>query len=89
MKYAGLNPKAFGLAGGILWGAGVLVLALWAGQNPEAWGGALTELVTWLGQFYKGLEPSTQGAVAGGLWGFVDAGVGCWVFAWLYNKLNK
>ena len=85
MKYAGLNPKAFGLAGGILWGAGVVITALFA----ISVGGVLADFVTWMGEFYKGYDVSAQGALIGGIWGFVDAGIACWIFAWLYNKFNK
>lgn len=84
MKYGGLNPKAFGLAGGILWGLAALIMGLWAAQ-----GGPISDLVTWMGQFYKGFDATTQGAIIGGIWGFLDAGIGCWIFAWLYNRFNK
>jgi len=83
MKYAGLNPKAFGLAGGLLWAAGALIMGLWAAS-----GGPVADLVTWMGQFYKGYDATTGGAVMGAIWGFLDAGIGCWIFAWLYNRFN-
>lgn len=84
MKHATLNVKAFGIAGGILWGAGVLFLGLWAMST-----GTGAEIVTWFGQYYKGYDATLAGSIIGGIWGFFDAGIGCLIFAWLYNWLLK
>ena len=75
-----LNKKAFGLAAGILWGAGVLlatILAMIVGGG---------EHLALLSKFYIGYNVSSVGAVAGLVWGFVDGFIGGWLLAWIYNK---
>lgn len=76
-----LNPKAAGLAFGILWAAGVLIIALIAMTN-----GYGSEMIQSLGTVYLGLEATVTGAIIGAIWGFVDAFIGAYLFAWLYNK---
>jgi len=78
-----LDAKAFGLAGGILWAAVCFLLGLSA---MSGWG---AEWVTLLANIYKGYNATFGGAIIGALWGFVDAFIGLWIFAWLYNKLAK
>jgi hypothetical protein len=78
-----LDKKAFALAGGILVALGIFIgtiIATYIGYGKELLGFMV---------IYPGYSVSITGAVIGGLWGFVDAGIGCWVFAWLYNKLAK
>ena len=77
-----LNPKAFGLACGILWGLAIFVATIWlilAGYQGR--------LISTIDHFYFGYSFSYGGAVIGGIWGFVDGLIGGFVFAWLYNKL--
>ena len=50
------------------------------------WGRALQEIMASL---YIGYKPTFLGSIIGGIWGFVDAGIGGIVVAWLYNKLAK
>lgn len=76
-----LDPKACGLAFGVLWGAGVLFM------------GILAFITTWAQPFvkvlsvmYVGYSVSIVGVLIGTVWGFIDAFLGGWVFAWLYNK---
>ena len=76
-----LNPKALGLALGILWGAGVLFMGLLA--MVCGWAQPMVDV---LSVMYLGYSASILGALIGTLWGFVDAFVGGWVLAWLYNK---
>lgn len=78
-----LNVQAFGLAAGIFWGVGVFLFAFLA----PVWGA--TEVIDWLAKFYLGYGSDFTGALIGGLWGFADAGIGCAIFAWLYNKLAQ
>ena len=79
-----LDIKAFSLAGGILWSAGVFIMGL------SAMGcGYCYKFVAWLGNFYLGYSASVVGSIIGAVWAFVDAGIGCAIFAWLYNKLTK
>jgi hypothetical protein len=76
-----LNAKAFALAGGVLWG-----LAMFAGTLIVVQTGYADQFFGLFVNAYPWYEVSLQGAVIGALWGFVDAGIGCWVFAALYNK---
>lgn len=76
-----LNAMAMGLAFGVLWAAGVLIIALLATYN-----GYGSEMVASLGTVYLGLEATLTGALIGAVWGFVDAFIGGYVLAWLYNK---
>lgn len=80
MKYAKLSPKGFGLAGGTLFALAFFFLALWvmAGNSGQ-------EVIDFTSQFYLGYKASLSGAVVGAFWGFLDAGIGCWLFAKLYN----
>jgi hypothetical protein len=75
-----LNVKAFALAGGTLWAAAAFLLALTALWFD--WG---TEFVDLIGTIYIGYEATVVGALVGAIWGFVDVGIACVVFAWLYN----
>lgn len=81
MKSNMLNAKAMGLALGILWAAGVLVATLVAMSN-----GYGAEFIESLGKVYLGLDLTLGGAIVGAIWGFVDAFIGGYVLAWLYNK---
>jgi len=38
---------------------------------------------------YLGYTPTVLGSIIGGIWGFVDAGIGGLLLAWLYNKFLK
>lgn len=81
---AKLNVKAFGIACGITWGAGILIMGIV--NMFTGWGGIW---VTLMGSVYLGYKATFLGAVTGALWGFVDAGIGGLVLAWLYNKFTK
>lgn len=76
-----LNVKAFALACGILWAVCAFILGL------LAMNGYAEAFVTLIGSGYLGYEASMPGALIGAAWGFFDAFIGGWVFAWLYNKL--
>jgi len=79
-----LNTKAFGLACGVLWGGSMFVLGIF--DTVSTWGdtwGALMATV------YLGYKPTILGSLIGGIWGFIDAGIGGLVLAWLYNKFSK
>lgn len=79
-----LDPKAFGLTCGILWGAGLFSLTWWImafeGPSPKPTG---------LSRLYRGYKISPAGSVIGLVWGFADAFVGGLTFAWLYNRLAR
>ncbi len=77
-----LDVKAFGIACGLIWGIGLLVLTWWIiafeGQTGE---------MTLIGRVYRGYTVSAGGSLIGMCWGLVDGLFGGIVFAWLYNRL--
>ncbi|OGC03845.1 hypothetical protein A2276_08345 [candidate division WOR-1 bacterium RIFOXYA12_FULL_43_27] len=77
-----LDPLKFGLSAGIIWGIGVFMMALIAKETSYGIG-----FVSALGKIYIGEGPTFLGAILGMIYGFFDAGIGFFVFAWLYNKL--
>ncbi len=78
-----LNVKAFALAGGVLWGASMFIITWWI-----MWFTGDTSDPTIVGKFYYiGYSISPRGSAIGALYGFFDAGIGCAIFAWLYNKI--
>jgi len=79
-----LNPKNFGLAGGILWGLGMLVLTLISVGTGYA-----TGFLSAIANLYPGYSISLLGSVIGLIYGFIDAFIGLYIFAWLYNWLEK
>ena len=78
-----LDTKAFGLAGGIVWGAAVFLATLWVVFRG---GGEHLEL---LAKFYIGYSTTVIGALVGLIYGFIDGFIGCWRFAWLYNRFAR
>ena len=78
-----LNAKNLGLAGGIVWGAGLFALTLLSMAT-----GYGLEFLTLLGTVYHGYKISIVGGLIGAVYGFVDAFLGLYVFAWVYNKLE-
>jgi len=79
-----LNVKAFGLAAGIVWAAGVFLIAILCMLTGWAVG-----FVALLSGVYVGYNPTILGSLVGALWAFFDALIGGLLFAWLYNKLIK
>lgn len=79
-----LNPKALGLACGILWGA-----ALWLVTIISVMNGYAAEFLKIIANIYPGYSVSGMGSIVGAIYGFVDGFVGCYVFAWLYNQFAK
>ena len=78
-----MDAKRLGLAGGILWGAIMLVFT---------WVAVLTGYGSiFLGFFsglYIGYSVTWLGSIIGAIYGFVDAFVGLYLLAWIYNKLE-
>jgi len=77
-----LHTRKFALAGGILWGAMMFLctlLAIYTGYST-----AFLELMR---SIYPGYTICPMGLITGTLYGFFDAFVGLYIFAWLYNKL--
>lgn len=77
---ARLRPLAFGLALGIVWGLGVLIVGLFA-ANME-YGQAFVTLVS---SVYYGYDASMGGSFVGAIWAFIDGLISGIIFAWLYN----
>jgi hypothetical protein len=77
-----LSVKGLGLALGVTWGAGVLILGL---IGAVGWGRAVVDV---LGSLYLGFRPTLLGSVIGGVWAFVDGALAGVVVAWLYNRLG-
>ncbi len=76
-----LNALAFGLALGIIWAVflfAVVLLALYVN-----WGNEFVELI---GKLYLGVDASLKGAFIALPWAFIDAFIGGFLIAWLYNK---
>lgn len=81
-----LDPKAFALASGVIWGAAMLVVSAVAVMNGYA-----SDFLQVMASVYPGYHFGNYGgALIGGVYGFLDGFVGGWIFAWLYNRmLNK
>jgi len=80
-----LSIRAMTLTFGLIWGGGILVLALINLAAPN-YGKAVLELCS---SIYPGYHVNqTPASVAvGTLYAFLDGAIGGWVFAWLYNRL--
>lgn len=79
-----LDPRRFGLAGGILWGIGIFVICLAGIYN--GYGLLWSQLMV---DTYPGYNLTWPGAIKGLLWGFLDGFFCLFLLAWLYNKLDK
>lgn len=81
---AKLDVKAFGLAFGIICGAGMFVLGILSMRL--SWG---TKIVDIISSVYLGYKSTFSGSLIGAVWGFVDGAIGGVLIAWLYNKFAK
>ena len=79
-----MNPKAFGLAAGVLWSLAMFVMTIFAAMNGYA-----SDFLIMMAGIYPGFSLSYLGAVIGAIYGFVDGFVGGWLFVWLYNRFLK
>ena len=73
--------RAFALAFGLLWGAGIFLLTWWMIALDGASGEA-----TFIGRLYRGYSISPVGSIIRLSWGLADGAIGGAVFAWLYNS---
>ncbi len=77
-----LHSVKFGLAIAIVWSVVTFIMALtsmylgWCDQMQEV-----------LSSIYIGYMPTWTGAFIGLVWAFIDAFIGGFLVAWLYNKL--
>jgi uncharacterized membrane protein (DUF485 family) len=75
-----LKPMALGVAGGILWGVSLMVLTWVAMQTGYA-----ENLLNTISVVYPGYSVTLSGSFIGLVLGFVDAFVGLYILALLYN----
>ena len=75
-----LNPRAFALSAGIIWGLSVFIATIWLLIIGSA--GSTLAL---LHKFYLGYSISVLGAFIGLIWGFIDGLIIGFAFAWIYN----
>ena len=82
-----LSIKAFALSAAIIW-ALCLFMVITLNMVTDSYG---SEFLTVVGSIYPGYHQGTgiSSIIIGSLYGFVDAGIGGLVFAWLYNLLVK
>jgi len=80
-----LDTKAVALVLGIMWSLGILFISLLVLFTTSY----LHNMVDFLSTVYLGYSLSFSGIITGMVWGFFDAAIGGFVFAWLYNKLAK
>ncbi len=78
---ATLGVVSLGLAFGITWALGVLLLGVVAAFS--GWG---IPVVAVLSSVYIVYSPTFVGSITGAVWGFVDGFIGGVLIAWLYNK---
>ncbi len=79
-----LNAKSFALAGGILWGVAMFIFTfifLYCDYG-SMWAALMVDV-------YPGYDVSIVGSFIGLIYGFFDAFIGLYIFAWLYNKLSS
>ncbi len=75
-----LNVKAFGLACGLFWGFGLMLVTWWVILIEGSTGDLLA-----IGHVYRGYCVSLTGSFIGLAWGLVDGFIGGVILAWLYN----
>jgi hypothetical protein len=78
-----LNPKAFGLTGGIIWGLVILVTTL-----VSVGTGFAAMFLNIIVSIYPGYTISPLGSIIGLIYGFADATIGFYIFARIYNWLE-
>ena len=79
------DPKAFGIASGLLWGGAMFIVSVIAVINGYA-----SDFLQSMASVYPGYHfGNFGGAVIGGIYGFLDGLIGGWLFAWLYNRFLK
>ena len=77
-----LNAKKLGVAAGLVWAFSMFictVLSIYTGYSDS--------FLKVMASIYPGYVISWSGAFLGLVYGFIDAFVGFFCLAWLYNKL--
>lgn len=78
-----LHPVSLGVAGGIVWGLGVLILTLVSSATGYA-----SVFLNMIESVYPGYDITGPGAFLGLIYGFIDGFVWLYLVAWLYNLLE-
>jgi len=78
-----LSIKALALTAAIIWSMAILIV----GSANMIFPGYASNFLGIVGSIYPGYHPGTglSSIIVGSLYGFVDAGIGGIIFAWLYN----
>ena len=79
-----MSIRAFGLTTGIFGAATMFFLAWWLILTGNSDGPT-----TLIERVYIGYSFTPLGSLIGALYGFVDWGIACVIFAWLYNRIKK
>ncbi|UTC24433.1 bacteriophage holin [Candidatus Comchoanobacter bicostacola] len=82
--YQKISPLAFGLSFGILWAIGLVIISILA-----LYTGFAMSMVNVFSTLYLGYELTILGVIIGTLWAFVDAFIGGFLVAYLYNLCLK
>jgi hypothetical protein len=82
--YQKISPLAFGLSLGVLWCLCVVVISLTALHIGYGVG-----MINALSALYFGLDLTAMGIAIGAAWSFVDAFIGGFLIAYLYNLVLK
>ena len=80
-----LNEKALAISLGFLWSLAILFLSIIAMMSENY----LHNVIGFFSSIYLGYSLSFTGILIGMVWAFIDAAIGGWLLAWLYNKLAK
>ena len=83
-NYQKISPLAFGLSFGILWAVGLVIISILA-----LYSGFAMSMVNLFTTLYLGYELTLLGVIIGALWAFVDAFIGGFLVAYLYNLCLK
>ena len=81
-----LNARALGFTIGVIWGLAIFlvtVISLWAGRSYGR------QFLYTLSSIYPGFDISSNGAILGLCYGFVDGFVFGWLTAKIYNTFAK
>jgi len=82
-----LSIKALAITAAIIWGGALLIV----GSANMMFPGYGLDFLEVIGSIYPGYQPGTglSSVIIGSLYGFVDAGIGAAIFAWLYNFISE
>jgi hypothetical protein len=82
-----LSIKALALTAAIFWSVALLIVGAANIMYPD-YGIKFLEV---MGSIYPGYQPGTgySSVIIGAAYGFVDAGIGGAIFAWIYNCFAK